>query len=476
MSQQLSTIRAAAGSQASPDFRPSDRSRSSEPEDFDLSGCATSSRIPETPAEYLTDFSADAEQIRFRVDALNEDGLRPFNYDYYYLNILSLFGHDRSIGDIRAIAIACAKMRLWGSWRFLTDAADSREKMRLGEALTVRLAGWDREMLAALMQQGRGLIISTFHYGPFRYILDDLMAFGFRVVFGLDADSAHSFRKRFRLIDPLNAGGESGENPIAIGHGSVRIIDVERSQLAGVALMKALRRNEIVLLFADGNCGLDGPRGATNKTSLQFLNCSISVKAGISHLAAASGAPILPVYAVDRDAGAHGSPDLFRGQLHCDGVITPGVFRSADRESFAAECMSTLFGRLSELILEDPTEWEGAHVFHRWRARPAAVPGKQGDHRSASATDVAACLAGGGRLRLNHTKVACIPTDEGVMLVSVKTLQVFRLARDREWLLAALSGAGVSRDWLAAQKLEAADSARAMKCLTALVNLGFAES
>jgi len=65
---------------------------------------------------FLDDISAEPMEVRSCLDSLDHQGLRPFNYHYYYLNLLSVFSQQKSPEEIRELAVACVKFRLWRQW------------------------------------------------------------------------------------------------------------------------------------------------------------------------------------------------------------------------------------------------------------------------------------------------------------------------------------------------------------------------
>src|SRR5262249_38344598 len=114
---------------------------------------------------------SDPTEVRSSLDACGEDALRLFNYDYYYLNVLSLYGDFLRIGEVQRIAMACNTFRLWQRWESFADAAQSFAVVQQrGPEAGMRLRGWNVAQLHKLMEAGRGLIVCTGHWGAFRYI------------------------------------------------------------------------------------------------------------------------------------------------------------------------------------------------------------------------------------------------------------------------------------------------------------------
>jgi hypothetical protein len=411
--------------------------------------------------KYLDDASAPPAEVRLCLDALDEHGLKLFNYPYYYLNLLSAVGDYKSPAHVRDLAIACVKFRLWRQWQSHADAIDLHAKKIAGERLPVRLKGWDKQYLDSILGNGGGMIVCTCHYGASCYILDDLTTFGYDIVIGLDANSAFGFRKRLELLGHMSA---SGEKAVPVGNGSVRIVDVENNGFAAVALAKALRKNQVVLLYFDGNSGMNGAQGNSNKCALECFGYPVQVKSGVAQLAISTKAPLVPVFSLQTHSVLDPSQPSERGVVHVSQPIAPEA--GQDKESFAQHTLQFLFRRLEGLVSENPEQWEGACLFHRWRVTPARAAERKPDLNAMNA------LAEGRRLRINDRLIATIPSSDGFMLVNVRTLRVFKGKRKHDWVLSTLATEGVNKNMLHARW---DDYPEALGCIKDLSELGFIE-
>jgi hypothetical protein len=406
-------------------------------------------RNAEHVGRLLGDPYADPNEMRSSLDALDEDGLRPFNYDYYYLNLLSLFGDVLSVDKVRRMAMACNTFRLWQSWESFAEAAPSSLQFQThGSQAAVRLRGWDVAQLRTLLAAGRGLIVCTSHYGAFRYILSDLMFLGFPVTMGLDTDSVDAFRHRFQRLrsNPDIAPFMTSDLSIKIdGAGSGRVVDVEKDKLATIALVKALRNNQIVHLFTDGNVGWEGHWGATNKSAFDFLGFPISMKSGVTHLAAMSGAPILPVF-VTRTAPLdvrYRNMDVIGEVSPADPIFPGGILKGSRRKEFIDKTTEHIFQLYASAILRDSNQWEMACLFHRWRA-----PQPDGSPVIQTSQCPEKRLETGRVFRLNSARVARVPTDGKLLLVDAKTLQVLALEQHSAQVVEALlTSEGINQSW-----------------------------
>ena len=415
---------------------------------------------------FLDDISADPMEVRSCLDSLDHQGLRPFNYHYYYLNLLSVFSQQKSPEEIRELAVACVKFRLWRQWESHADGIELHQKTEAGEELPIRLKGWNRKKLDSLLAGGHGAILATCHYGSSCYLLDDLTNFGYDVVIGLDSNSAFGLRKRFELL--LNRDAFADQAAAPLGHGSVRVIDVENNPFSAVVLAQALRKNHVVLLYFDGNSGFDGARGRTNKSPLECLGYPVHVKSGVAQLALSTKAPLIPAFCVKTNSRLDAGKPSERGIICDSQPILPTDAASAD-DSFVQDTLQSLFNRMGSLVRAQPEQWEGACLFHRWRDLKSQD--SNATEKNAFVTQLES-VAGGSRVRINNRMIATIPSSDGFMLVNVKTLQVFKVNRKHNSILSTLAGEGVESGIL--QRAQDG-SAEEIVCLKALSDLGFLE-
>lgn len=362
---------------------------------------------------YLRRPDIPEQEFNLALDALGETELKLFGFDYFYFNLLSVFGSKLAIEEIRYLAAECNKRKLrsgWEAWRYLFDLERS-----CGRA-SPHLHNWNTGMLHDLLSQGRGLIVCTSHFGPFRHIAFDLRIMGFKVSVGMDSESAAQMKN-------LSAGipGVEKKNTqpaeAKFKFGNINVIDVEQDRLATLRLLNALRRNEIVVLYGDGNTGFDGPRGKSNRISLSFLGYVCQVKAGTAQLAVLSGAPVVQIF-------ARKDPERQRPAIAMQLPIEIRPALSAlDRKQYIAELTRELYRRMEAYILHDPDQWESACLFHRWRAATAvATPMVVADEKSALQI-----LEQSGAVKLKQERVARIDTKEGQLLVDVNNLRTFQI-------------------------------------------------
>jgi lauroyl/myristoyl acyltransferase len=227
----------------------------------------------------------------------------------------------------------------------------------------VRLVGIDRfEAVAAA-----GAIVAPFHIGPFRLTAPALLARGHRVALVATEGGTPRLNEdvpsRFAATFALDA---------AAARDRYEAID-STSPASLWKARTALREGRSVIVYPDGNTGIDERLPDASCLPLDFLGRRVAVRTGVAALALATERPIVPV--VGRESlGA--APELrFEEPI----VRAPGEARDA----FRARAMKTLFAMLEREIAEAPDRWEQWAFLWHWadrtplpieeRAEPARV-------------------------------------------------------------------------------------------------------
>jgi lauroyl/myristoyl acyltransferase len=355
------------------------------------------------------------------VDALGEEELKSFGYDYYYFNLLSVFGSRLEIAEIRRLAVECNKTKLRSGW----DACRYTLDLKRGFIPSFpRLDHWNVRMIQDQLSRGKGLVICTAHFGPFRHVTSDLLMMGYNVTVALDSESSAQMKDLSALV----SGTQLHSNPrteaeFTLGNSLFRVINVERSRLATATLLATLKRNEIVLLYLDGNTGFDGPRGQSNRVALSFLGHQCMVKSGVASLAVLSSTPLIHVLATNDKA----RPRVALQHLF---EMNPRSLL-LDRQQRVAALTQKIYGQLERLVLRYPNQWESACLLHRWRA-PATANAQP---PAATPAEVFRMLEQGGPIRLKSERVVRIGTKDGPLLVDVDNLRAFQIRAGLEPVL-----------------------------------------
>lgn len=194
----------------------------------------------------------------------------------------------------------------------------------------VRLVG--EEHLQWCLQQGKGTLVITAHYGNWeiaaRY-LTQCKGYVLNVV-ARDADDTATTVLVNRIRE----------------QGGYRVIP--RGQAAR-AVLQALKRNELVALLPDQNAG---------DLFVPFFGRLAGTVAGPALLALRSGAPLLPVFCTRQPDNTY----LFE-------ILPPLVVQpSGSKERDVTETMTRLNAIIEQQIRKHPSQWLWLH--NRWKTRP----------------------------------------------------------------------------------------------------------
>ncbi len=394
----------------------------------DTNATASASTAPYRDAAWAREILGDAsdrDAVREIVAGLDEATLEPFGYGLFYMNLLAILGDRLDPGQIRQLALAAARNKLWRGWEYYSDYVPTQGN---GPVAEPRLREFDPERLRSLMARGRGLMVCSFHLGDYRDLPSDMALAGLGCTLPLDARACRDYRQGMAA---------TSEERFSL----IQAVDVEESRGARV-LARALARKELVFAYVDGNTGTDGPTGDQARTEIDFLGYPARMKNGLLRLAARFGAPVLPVYAVRRGG---------RGTWVAGDLIEPdGPLRGDAQEDFARRALEHVYRFFETGIYEAPQQWETGCFFHRWRA--GATPREIEE----TPVDVArrsleAGLERGQVLRLDRRRVAEVRRGESSAWVDVRTLRAFAAPPEQQPLLDRLASGGVDREWLTAQ-------------------------
>ncbi|MGC2742163.1 MAG: hypothetical protein WA672_03185, partial [Candidatus Angelobacter sp.] len=370
----------------------------------------------------LRNLDLDPWEFHAAIDALEEQELKSFGYDYFYFNLLSVFGATREVAEIRRLAAECNRTKLrsgWAACRYILD-------LKRGACpLVPRLRNWNTKMLEEALAKGRGLLLCATHFGAFRSITSDLLAMGFSLNVGLDSGSSANMKGLSELAGEAQQDNGRAAATLRVGKGVFRVVDVEQNRLGTTMLLAALKRNEIVLLFIDGNTGIDGNRGKSNRADLSFLSHRCLVKAGAANLALLSGASMMHVVALNGSGPQ--VPEVALQHL----FKTASFSSDNKREQRASAITREIYQQLESFILRYPEQWESACLLHRWRApetQPMEFPTPNTD-------EVSLMLEQAGPVGLKPERVARVDTGSGPMLVDVSNLRVFQIGTGLEPVL-----------------------------------------
>lgn len=195
----------------------------------------------------------------------------------------------------------------------------------------IRYAGLEHFQEAK--RRGRGVLFATAHLGNW-----ELSAFAHGlltepmhvVVRPLDNPRIDALVERYRTL------------------GGNRVIDKNE---AARAILKALARNEAVGILIDQNATPD------NGAFVDFFGVAACATTGLAKLAAHSGAPVIPGFALWNEA---------------EGRYVLRFYPPLEMTGDAVQDTARLQKRLEEVIREVPDQWLWIH--RRWKTRPEGEP------------------------------------------------------------------------------------------------------
>jgi hypothetical protein len=419
----------------------------------------------------LKDFEKDVStkvevfaQFREWLDGLTDEViLRSLqrHYNPTYMNLLSVFGEERTNEEVHSLAIKCIKTKLWNEIEYSFYLSQLLELAKSGwrgpqfatDQSLLRLKGWDLGLIRSLLSRGRGLIICSFRLGAIRDVPTDLALLGFPISQIVNQPVYEGIQSAFNLLGPCpwETPPVPESTPQAENIRLLKTLCVEDPRCT-VEFVDALKRNEMVVFCIEGNSGADGPWGDTSRSTISFLGLRIAVKNGAARLAAALRAPILPVIVL-RDGDASGQI------VFSEPIIPPAGLKYSEIENFARTTMQSLYSLMESYIHLDPEQWEGWSALHRWRLLGDDVDASSRELSDADSQTIARLLRQGKRFSVNRRRVAQLPTKDGVMWVDLKTLKGFQNPKwaEPENLLATLSSApGLDLAWINRSKSDPA--------------------
>jgi lauroyl/myristoyl acyltransferase len=391
------------------------------------------------------DFGSDEARIK----GLSADELvkYPGNfYPYFYLNLLSILAGRLSIEQIRHIAIESTRGMLLSASEHLKSISETLELARLKaggrvddfDRELIKLSGWDLDLIRSLLRRGRGLIFCSHHLGPYRFLEQDLAFMGFKLSLMVDEvsfDKAHSLLEYAKEQIQSEGAGASPHKECSAALGNIHLLNYFNTQNKDsfISLLKALRRGESIFVYADGNTGWDGVWGGSAKSVIDFLGFPIAIKNGIARLAAACGAPILPLVTL------RGKAD-FGKVIFGNPIIPPSGMTSEERDEFTLKTMKSIYKLLEEHALESIEQWSSSCFLHRWR-----IPARQGPAGSTSSPELEEIekqLGIGKSLKINEQKIAPLIVKDETVLIDVQTLKIYKIPQEFENLFFRLSQQG----------------------------------
>jgi lauroyl/myristoyl acyltransferase len=371
--------------------------------------------------DLLSSDDAEPGQVQGHLRALSDEDMTHYGLRAFRMNLMALLGDRIDSEAIALLARKAAISKLWLGWEYhhhylsRLDTAPEPAQLRQLPIDTVK----------ALLAQGRGAVIATFHLGLMRHIPSDLAHAGVPVMVPLARDAYDNYESARR------------QNPDAALWRNFRHVCVEEAA-GSLALARGLARGGCVLSTIDGNTGIDGPRGSDRRSIITMLDTKARVKNGLVAMAARFGVPILPVVATTMGA---------ERVCHTSHVIDPEKpLTGEEAATFVETTVSTLYQILAETLLQSADEWCGGDLFHQWRLPRDCVDEPM--HEAAQRLEAA--LEHNGKAGFDSSRVMPLSDRGERVFVDVHTMKCFRLpAAESEFVdLLQTPGRGVTRDWI----------------------------
>ncbi len=210
---------------------------------------------------------------------------------------------------------------------------------------------------------GKGFLLCSYHYGAYKLISSALIK---------------SNRKFFLVINDSVTQDVRNENFENFQLAKKRYNNTAQEKFVHVSAQsknfifdtkELIEQGYIMLMFLDGNSGMDGimKHNSKNMVEISFLNKSIFVKQGLSSLSHAYNVPILPVFS-NRKKGSNIVKIESFDLIHPDLTIP--------RKEYSQEITQQLYRVLEHKVAQEPFEWEGWLYVHKWLNIEKLTPNK----------------------------------------------------------------------------------------------------
>ncbi|MEM6293116.1 MAG: hypothetical protein AAGA54_17700 [Myxococcota bacterium] len=283
---------------------------------------------------------------------------------------------------------------------------------------------------------GRGTIVVPSHFGGYHWSTTGLLQAGAHVTLLVDARNRAEFDADHdkRLLPRFVAGGEFD------AQGFDAFETVESEDPASLwTLSKALKRERCVLMFVDGNSGVEGRLRGRGAVELNFLGRPIWARPGIVALAETSGAAIVTLH-------TRLAEDTSRAVLEFQ---PPTPIAEGNRSERHRATMQGLFDDLDRQVRARPDQWEEWWLLPKWWTHAPAPARRRQGVRPPVLTGPA--LA---RLRLMPSSLDhwVVPTPAGPAVADLHTDEVFQLADDVLEVFEQAKLRPLVNDWLREQQ------------------------
>lgn len=263
------------------------------------------------------------------------------------------------------------------------------------------------DVVEEALKEGNGVAVCSFHFGQFRVLLELLSAKGYKVNLLVDEQYlTHNYAEREKLLknkENLN----SGKNHKFILANDPRAI---------IRISKALKKNEIILFFLDGNLGL----GDKKRTEIvPFFSQYLYARKGALQIALMNKTPIVPM--ISRWNKFDNAEYKFFNKIEVD-------YNASLKES-TSSLTKSLYSFFINFISEEPAQWEQWKNCHHFWVKPdkslKEISVEQYDETKEKIRNMIT-PAKKNKIMLDKSKVGYfIDKNEQLILVDIKTIKVF---------------------------------------------------
>jgi lauroyl/myristoyl acyltransferase len=197
----------------------------------------------------------------------------------------------------------------------------------------------------------KGFFLVSFHYGSYHLISSMLIKLNYKTVVCVNETV---FQNKQTIEDSLNTF-KKFKNEVSSESDLVFLSVQDEAFVFNVK--EYLEKNYAVLVFIDGNSGLDGIMNfdSKKKTDVDFFNQTIKVKYGIPSLAYSFNVPIIPVFSIRK-----------RNSYLIKSCNIIDVDKSLNKEAFSIYAIKKIYSELESQLKVNPFQWEGWLYVHRW--------------------------------------------------------------------------------------------------------------
>jgi lauroyl/myristoyl acyltransferase len=262
------------------------------------------------------------------------------------------------------------------------------------------------EPLLRLTRRGTGVMVCSLHFGPYFYVGSELLASGLDV--GLLASEAMIQRR------------DGMWQRVAEVHGRrVDPLFVERPSVAR-SIIRRLQAGGLVLLYADGQGGLQGARSArSHRTEGSFLSMPIRMWTGPACVAQRAGARVV-FAAVWREAWGK------RVIEFSDPMEVPPEGGERSPATFTQD----MYRWFEQRVQRRPEQWAGWGLPHLFLAETGAAPRatvEALERERRRVTELMLAPRGRTRLRAEPTRVAFLGEGDRYSLVEGPTRRLLEV-------------------------------------------------